>query len=145
METNVLPKQTSIPPQRKEVRIFVVDDNLTYLMALGSYLKTNPYYRIYCYRSGEECIENMNIDPDVVILDYYLNDGTEGLMNGIEILKTIKKMSPGISVIILSEQKSLEVAVNTLNEGAFTYVPKNKQAFPAVQKTIAHLIAHKTH
>ena len=49
-------------------------------------------------------------------------------MNGIEVLKKIKKINPSIEVIMLSAQERMKVAVNSIQFGAFDYVIKTDLA-----------------
>lgn len=67
---------------------------------------------------------NLSHDPDVIILDYYL-DGIEATaMNGIETLDKIKAFNQDIPVVMLSSQDKIEVAVDCMHHRAFDYVVK---------------------
>lgn len=63
----------------KNPLIFVVEDNQMYNKLVVSYLKTNKFTNVESYLSGEEALQNMHKNPDIVIQDYLL----EG-MTGIE-------------------------------------------------------------
>ena len=118
-----------------EMPVFVVDDDPAYLNMLGFYLKKNTNCKVYCYFSGEECLQNINLNPRVIVLDYYLNEN----MNGIEVLKQIKKINPETEVVMLSGQETLQVATDSLKSGAFSYVIKDRQAFYSIRKIIEDL------
>ena len=45
-------------------------------------------------------------------------------MNGLELLKKLKELSPDIAVIIMTAYASMEVAINAVNDGAFSFIPK---------------------
>jgi DNA-binding NtrC family response regulator len=45
-------------------------------------------------------------------------------LNGIEILKKIKRFDPHILVIFISSQEQITIAVNALKYGAFDYIAK---------------------
>ena len=71
---------------------------------------------------GEKCIENIYLNPDVVILDYGL-PGIEGL----ETLYNIKKYNTTIPVIILTGNRNLSIAKKLLDSGAFDYIYKEDE------------------
>jgi len=106
----------------KKKNILVVEDDEMYSMFLTHYLDTNlGNVNINVCQTGAEGLRQIKTaQPDVVILDYYLDD-----TNGMEILKTIKRLYPGIIVIVLSAQKKIETAVELLKEGAHAYLEKN--------------------
>ncbi len=128
METLEKYETTKKELSEKSIPIFIVDDDPSYLYALAFYLKKNTKCKIYCYESGEECLQNMKLKPRIIILDYYLGNENTGIMNGAAVLKRIKTNSPETKVIMLSGQETLSVATDLIKEGAFTYVIKDTEA-----------------
>ena len=143
MKTLTILRSDDSDSRSNDVKIFIADDDQMYLQALGYNLKKHTNYKIYCFKSGEECLKNMNLKPDLILLDYYLNEDKPDALNGIETLKKIKRISPNTIIIMLSGQKDLSVALNTLKAGAFTYIPKDREAFSAIQKTISYIQTNK--
>jgi DNA-binding NtrC family response regulator len=107
----------------KNPLIFVVEDNQMYNKLVVSYLKTNKFTNVESYLSGEEALENMHKNPDIVIQDYLL----EG-MTGIEVLIKAKKSNPKAEFIFLSGQDSIDIAINTMKYGAYDYIVKDQMA-----------------
>lgn len=141
METETLTKKELTPSQNKDVKIFIVDDDAMYRQVLEHQLKKYPEYKISSFKSGEDCFKYVRtINPDIVILDYRLNDSNHKAMNGLEILKRLKRINPQISVLMLSGQESFEVAANSVKYGAFDYVVKNESAFVRIQHLINKII-----
>lgn len=137
METYAKPIQTSIASQKKEVVIFIVDDDPMYRKALEHRLGKNSAYTIYSYGTGEDCVKSINtLTPNIVILDYRLNDSNPDDMNGVQVLKRIKDMRPSVEVIMLSSQDSIDVAMDTLKNGAVDYITKGDTAFIKIQHII---------
>jgi DNA-binding NtrC family response regulator len=68
-------------------------------------------------------VRNLKPDTDVAILDYYLGDS-----NGLDMLKVIKSKAPGCRVVIISQVKNMKTSFETLNEGAFTFIYKDRDA-----------------
>ena len=110
--------------------VFLVDDDKMYLLSLKHELMKNfKGIRFETFSSGEDCLKELNRSPRLVILDYYLTNGSPEAMNGIQVLKEIKFLHPDIEVIILSAQDKFEVAVNAIKSGAYEYVAKSESAF----------------
>jgi len=61
-----------------------------------------------------------------------------------EILRKIRIASPKSHVVILSGQEKIEIAVETMKQGAYTYVVKNESAFERL-RIVIHNILHKIH
>jgi len=120
----------------KKVLVFLVDDDALFLKALEIEFFQNTKYDIQTYATGELCLENISKNPDIIILDYHLDDIQKNAINGLETLDKIKKINPNIPVIMLSSQDKIEVAVNCMKHLAFDYIVKSETAFIRLQKAI---------
>lgn len=87
---------------------------------LESMLRESENLKVTSFTSGEECLELIDNNPDVVILDYNL----EGSMTGLDTFRGIRLKKPRIPVIVLSGQKDVQVAADLLKEGVFDYIEK---------------------
>jgi two-component system, OmpR family, response regulator len=114
-----------------ELSVFLVDDDKMFLTSLAHQLKTmfKSKTKIQAFTTGEECLKHLNENPDIIILDYYLNSKYKDAMNGLEILKKIMHVRPETKIIILSGQEKMEVAVDTIKHGAYDYIVKNDNVF----------------
>jgi len=119
--------------------IFLVEDDPQYSSGLKYDLESHTAHTITCFSNGEDCVENLRRMPDVVLLDYFL----DGKMNGLDVLKHIKKYNENIQVVLLSGQDKIEVAANALKLGAYDYVVKNQSAFIRIRSTISRLLRLK--
>jgi DNA-binding NarL/FixJ family response regulator len=88
-------------------------------------------------------VENLSHNPDVIILDYYLDGIDETAMNGIETLDKIKAKNPDIPVVMLSAQDKIEVAISCMHHKAFDYVVKSETAFLRLKKIISIICLEK--
>ncbi|HSF95316.1 MAG TPA: sigma-54 dependent transcriptional regulator [Thermohalobaculum sp.] len=59
--------------------------------------------------------------PDLIILDIWLQGSR---MDGIEILKSVKRDNPGIPIVIISGHGNIEVAVAAVQQGAYDFIEK---------------------
>ncbi len=121
---------------RTDPLIFIVEDNPVYNKLVVNYLNSKKFNRIESFLSGEECLKNINMNPDIIIQDYLL----EG-MNGIEVLKATKKIHPHIEFIFLSGQDSVDVAINTMKHGAYDYIVKDQMALKKMADKITKIMA----
>lgn len=119
-----------------KIMIFLVDDDAVFLRLLEIQFLEHADVEIETYLSGEQCVENIAHNPDVIILDYLLDGVEKNVMNGIETLDKIKAYNPAIPVIILSAQDKIEVAIDCMHHAAFDYVVKSETAFMRLQKII---------
>ncbi|MBN2012007.1 response regulator [candidate division KSB1 bacterium] len=99
--------------------ILVVDDDESVLKLCTNSLRVHGFHVIACddpTRVAELVIKH---NTDLVISDIRMPG-----MNGLELLKKLKEVSPDIAVIIMTAFASMEVAINAVNDGAFSFIPK---------------------
>jgi len=128
---------------KNKIRLFLVDDDALYLKLLESDFLQQADFDIETFPTGELCIANLSHDPDVIILDYYLDGIDKNAMNGIDTLDKIKAFNPDIPVIMLSSQDKIDVAINCMHHRAFDYVVKSETAFVRLQKIISRVFRYK--
>ncbi|MDQ3110263.1 MAG: response regulator transcription factor [Bacteroidota bacterium] len=112
------------------VRIAIVEDDPMFRHAVEYFLKKNPDNRVFSFASGEECLQHYHsLDPEILILDYKLNEVFESeRMNGLDILRKIKSFKPETEIIFLSGQDSFEIATTAIKDGASEYIVKDDKA-----------------
>lgn len=116
--------------------IFVVDDDNMYATMLADHLGDQGKYNVHTFSTGEDCLDNLDANPDFIILDYYLDSEVPGAKNGLEILKEIKKADEDVKVIMLSSQEHYGVALQTIAKGAIYYVIKDLQSFKEIDNIL---------
>ena len=127
----------------EKIKLFLVDDDALFLKSLEIEFLQNADFTIETYATGELCLENLSHNPDVIILDYFLNGIVENAMNGLETLDKIKVFNPDIPVVMLSSQDKIDVAINCMHHRAFDYVVKSETAFVRLQKIITTIFRYK--
>jgi two-component system OmpR family response regulator len=126
-----------------KILLFLVDDDALFLKSLEIEFTNNTESIIKTFPTGELCLENISQNPDVVILDYYLNGVDKNAINGLETLDRIKTANQTIPVVMLSSQDKIEVAVNCMKHQAFDYIVKSETAFIRLQKTITTIFHYQ--
>jgi len=123
----------------KTRKVFLVDDDSSHNQMMKDHLMSKMNVDITTFSTGEDCLGNLEQQPNVIVLDYYLDGEKTDAQNGLEILKKIKSTSPNVEVVMLTVQDKLEVAVETMKNGAFDYVVKNTTAFVRTQNAVANI------
>jgi DNA-binding NarL/FixJ family response regulator len=117
-------------------KIFIVDDDEMLSTALEDYLTRKIPHEIHTFSTGEECLTHLIEEPDIVILDFYLNSVSKDAANGMQILDAIKKLDRSIRVIMLSSQDAYGTALQTITKGAEEYLIKGEDAFEKIEAMV---------
>lgn len=126
-----------------KIHLFLVDDDAVFLKLLEIELLQHADFVIETFPTGELCMANLSHNPDVIILDYFLDGIEKTAMNGIDTLDRIKAFNPDIPVVMLSSQDKIDVAINCMHHRAFDYVVKSETAFVRLQKIITTIFHYK--
>jgi two-component system response regulator AtoC len=100
--------------------IFIVEDDPWYGQLLHYHLSLNPVDQVHLWTSGQECLQHMHLQPDVVTIDFSLPD-----VNGDKLLLQLKERWPEVPVIVISAQSKIATAVQLLKLGATDYLIKD--------------------
>jgi DNA-binding NtrC family response regulator len=99
--------------------ILIVDDEINTLKVLSAALK-NDKTRVETARSGEEALGLVKKNQySLVISDFKM-----GGMSGEELLEKTKTLFPNMPFILLTAYGTIELAVNAMRKGAYTYLTK---------------------
>lgn len=120
--------------------IFLVDDEPIQNEMLKDYLSERFPHQIKTYESGEAAISDLNLRPEIIVLDFHLNAHLPNAKNGVEVLKQIKEYQPNAEVVMLSGQDKLDVAVDSMKHGAYDYVVKGETAFSRMENVISNIV-----
>jgi len=84
--------------------IFFIDDDKVILNLMEFTFQSRHDYDVVCYQTGEECLENLGLNPRLIVLDHILAGAGENKLNGLDTLKEIRKVNKEIPVVILTGQ-----------------------------------------
>jgi DNA-binding NtrC family response regulator len=125
----------------KEKLIFIVDDDPV-INKLVTKRFASDKYRVEAFESGEEVLRSMNKNPDLVILDYLFMDTVEHkALNGMEIFDSIRKINPGLPVIMLSGQEKGEIVLELARKGINDYIIKDNNLIDNLDSSIKELLS----
>jgi DNA-binding NarL/FixJ family response regulator len=94
--------------------------------------------------SGEECLKEMNKNPDLVILDYLFYGDNHQFMNGLEVFNRIKELKPHTPVIILSGQDKGEIVLELARKGIEDYIIKDNNLIDNLEVAIKEVFERKS-
>ena len=120
----------------KNPLIFIIEDSLVYKDLIVGFLKSKKFENVKTFKNGEECLKNLHLKPDIIVLDYSF----EGI-NGLELMNKLKVDHPEIDFVFLSAQNNIEVAVNIMKLGASDYIIKNEKAPQNLLRSIEYIIS----
>ena len=101
--------------------ILIVDDERDIRELISDILQDEGYSTRLAGNS-DDCMKLVEEQPPaLMVLDIWLKDSN---MDGIDILKTIKRENPTIPVVIISGHGNIEIAVAAIKQGAYDFIEK---------------------
>ena len=101
--------------------ILITDDERDIRELISDILKDEGYTTRLAGNSDQCMAEIAREVPALMILDIWLKDSR---MDGIDILKTVKREHPGVPIIIISGHGNIEIAVAAIKQGAYDFIEK---------------------
>ena len=101
--------------------ILIVDDERD-IRELVSDILEDEGYATRLAGNSDDCMAAINTEPPaLLILDIWLKDSR---MDGIDILKAVKRDNPDVPVVIISGHGNIEIAVAAIKQGAYDFIEK---------------------
>ena len=101
--------------------ILIVDDERDIRELISDILRDEGYATRLAANSDEAVAELNAGEPALMILDIWLKDSK---MDGIDILKQVKRNNPDVPVVIISGHGNIEIAVAAIKQGAYDFIEK---------------------
>lgn len=132
---SVRPRDSSVsggdPPEAVEQRriVMVVDDSPVDRALAGRILADQSWIEVIYAQNGVNALEVMERQtPDLVLSDLLMPE-----MNGLELVETIRRRFPYIPSVLMTAHGSEDTAIQALQKGATSYVPKRNLAQTLLQ------------
>ncbi len=101
--------------------ILIVDDERD-IRELVSDILEDEGFATRLAGNSDDCMAAINTEPPaLLILDIWLKDSR---MDGIDILKAVKRDNPEVPVVIISGHGNIEIAVAAIKQGAYDFIEK---------------------
>ena len=101
--------------------ILIVDDERDIRELISDILEDEGYTTRKAGTSDEAMAAVTSQPPALMILDIWLKDSA---MDGIDILKAVKRDYPEVPVVIISGHGNIEIAVAAIKQGAYDFIEK---------------------
>ncbi len=99
--------------------VMIIDDEPGICDSLSEIIKLLEYKTVTAHDCNEAVISISRKLPDIVFLDIQLP-----VVDGVTILKLLRLIDPELPVVMMSGVASVDVAKETLSNGAFDYITK---------------------
>ena len=117
-----------------DTRILIMEDDLNIAKGLAMVLG-DENYSVKVANDGQSALDAFKAeDFDLLIADIRLPD-----MNGMDVIKQVRRHTPETKIIVITGFVSTSVAVDAMNTGVTDFLPKpfsEKQIIKSVQKTL---------
>lgn len=101
--------------------ILIVDDEKDIRELIADILRDEGFTTRLAANSDQAVAELNLAEPALMILDIWLKDSK---MDGIDILKQVKRNNPDVPVVIISGHGNIEIAVAAIKQGAYDFIEK---------------------
>jgi DNA-binding NtrC family response regulator len=120
------------------LHISLVDDDPFCLAFYEQYLSSLGFEHVAVYDNGPDCVNSLTAQTDIVFVDYNMD-----MLNGMDVLKEVKKFNPDIYVVFISGQEEVQVALDSFKNGAFDYIVKGKNDTSKIAAALNRIIANR--
>jgi DNA-binding NtrC family response regulator len=103
--------------------VWIIDDDQSMRWVLEKTLSNNGY-QVSAFESGSVALASFKRTPTGERPSLIITDVRMPGINGFELLKQIKNISPQTPIIVMTAYTDLDTTVQAFHEGAFEYLPK---------------------
>ncbi|MFT5601478.1 MAG: response regulator of citrate/malate metabolism [Flavobacteriales bacterium] len=133
-----------------KIKIAIVEDDVYYNKTLTRYIQNicneqvykGHIFEIKSFYNAHDCIEELEDDLNIMILDYFLfNEDEDDVLTGGDVLDVVKEHCPDCKVIVASAQQSAHTTAELLRNGVFEYIDKNVNTSNRIGAILQKVIA----
>jgi DNA-binding response OmpR family regulator len=121
-------------------KVFLIEDNPTEGFLLRLALSKVENLEITHFKTGGELMEKIDECPSIAIVDLNLPD-----VNGLDLIKEIKKKSSKTKSIVVSAQRDVEVIATVQSEGTPYYLVKSDSVLKNLKSIVEDFLFSMDH
>ncbi len=135
----------------EEIKIIIIEDDIYYTELLSKHIvnhltreESGLRYDIKSYPNAEKCLENLEQDVDIVVMDYYLeNDNGDIPFPGINLLNAIQDYCSNARTVVMSADQNADLPVRLFEHGIYEFIVKDKNATEKLSDTLRKMIGDR--
>ena len=120
--------------------VFIVEDNAVQRSMLSDHLSKYPKLKIREFSSGDSCLKELisgNVEePELVLMDYFLESSFGNSKDGLETLSKLKEIFPDTDVVMLTSVENQKIIDLAKKKGALDYIVKSAGSFQKLDSII---------
>jgi len=120
-------------PTKKLTNLFIIEDTVADRTMLTDYLSKYPTITVKGFYTGDACIKDIingkAVQPDLILMDFFLDASFASKRDGLETLEKIKEISPESEVIMFTSVENPRIMDLAKQKGALDYIIKGKDSF----------------
>jgi DNA-binding NarL/FixJ family response regulator len=120
--------------------VFIVEDNAVQRSMLSDHLSKYPKLKIREFSSGDSCLKELisgNVEePELVLMDYFLESSFGTSKDGLETLTKLKEIYPDTDVVMLTSVENEKIIELARKKGALDYIVKSAGSFQKLDSII---------
>jgi DNA-binding NarL/FixJ family response regulator len=105
-------------------------------------LERKNIFEIHTFNTGEAGIEQLHLNPDILILDYNLNR-SGSRMNGREVMEVTKRQLQKARIIMLSGQEDGQLVLELIRQGIREYIVKGINSLDELDEILSMYMSEK--
>jgi len=109
-------------------KLLVVDDDVTFTMVLSRALGSRGFRVEVAHDANAAISQTRRLQPDYCVLDLKL-----GEHNGLQLIGELRRLAPGMRILLLTGYASIATAVEAIKRGAHDYLAKPVDADAVVR------------
>lgn len=138
----------NVTVNEKELLIFVVDDDPSFMQILNTHfskltLKNKEgdsfTFKVKNFATGRSCIGELDRNPDLIFLNYYINKGMPNALTGKDTLDKIIAINGNQKVLILDDL-NVKLRGAFVENGLRDYIINDTSALQELNNTILDII-----
>ena len=118
---------------KKLKTVFIVEDSAMERSMMKDHFQKYPGLTVKDYSSGNACLKELILgtadEPDLILMDYFLDSTFGASKDGLETLSKLKEICPDTSVIMLTSVDNPKIIELAKKKGALDYVVKSSTGF----------------
>jgi DNA-binding NtrC family response regulator len=128
--------------QLKKFTIAHIDDDPIVLDMTRLVLEQNENLEISSYSTAEEFLGSIDQkgEPQLIIVDYFLNSKVPSAMSGSKLIEIFRKQSDQIPFIVISSQKKISVGLKLIKLRVVDYIVKTDDFTSKVVRSVNSVI-----